>query len=282
MTAPGPHGRGEPAFEVDADAAAADTQVRGDVVDRSVHLQAADGALLRCDEVVAGYVPGVNILNGCDLYVQDGELVGIIGPNGAGKSTLLKAMFGLVGIRTGTVVLRGEPITGLKAHSLVRKGVGFVPQTENVFPSLTIEENLEMGAFQDPKRFKERFEFVAGLFPALADRRAQRAGSLSGGERQMVAMGRALMMDPSVLLLDEPSAGLSPALQDEVFIRVRQINRAGVSVVMVEQNARRCLQICDRGYVLDQGRNAYIASGADLAKDPKVIELYLGTLGKAD
>ena len=138
-----------------------------------------------------------------------------------------------------------------------------------------------MGAYQSPKRFAERFDFVAGLFPALGQRRKQRAGSLSGGERQMVAMGRALMMEPSVIFLDEPSAGLSPALQDEVFIRVRQINRAGVSVVMVEQNARRCLQICDRGYVLDQGRNAYTASGRDLANDPKVIELYLGTLAKA-
>ena len=272
----------DPGFEVDQAAAAADTQNRaGEVVDRSAHLKAAENALLRCDEVVAGYVPGVNILNGCDLYVGDGELVGIIGPNGAGKSTLLKAMFGLVTIRSGTVVLRGEDITGLKAHALVRKGVGFVPQTENVFPSLTIEENLEMGSYQAPKRFAERFDFVAGLFPALGQRRKQRAGSLSGGERQMVAMGRALMMDPSVIFLDEPSAGLSPALQDEVFIRVRQINRAGVSVVMVEQNARRCLQICDRGYVLDQGRNAYTASGRDLANDPKVIELYLGTLAKA-
>ncbi|HEY0136651.1 MAG TPA: ABC transporter ATP-binding protein, partial [Nannocystis sp.] len=260
----------DPGFEVDQSAAAADTQNRaGEVVDRSAHLKAAETALLRCDEVVAGYVPGVNILNGCDLYVGDGELVGIIGPNGAGKSTLLKAMFGLVTIRSGTVVLRGEDITGLKAHALVRKGVGFVPQTENVFPSLTIEENLEMGSYQAPKRFAERFDFVAGLFPALADRRKQRAGSLSGGERQMVAMGRALMMEPSVIFLDEPSAGLSPALQDEVFIRVRQINRAGVSVVMVEQNARRCLQICDRAYVLDQGKDAYTGTGRELMKDPK-------------
>ena len=283
MTTPGfQGGQDDPGFEIDQAGAEADTQVRaGDVADRSAHLAGAEDALLRCDEVVAGYVPGVNILNRADLYVKQGKLVGIIGPNGAGKSTLLKAMFGLVTVRTGTVVLRGDDITGLKAHTLVRKGVGFVPQTENVFPSLTIEENLEMGVFQSPKRFKERFEFVAGLFPALADRRSQRAGSLSGGERQMVAMGRALMMEPSVLLLDEPSAGLSPALQDEVFIRVRQINRAGVSVVMVEQNARRCLQICDRGYVLDQGRNAYTATGAELAKDPKVIELYLGTLAKA-
>jgi ABC-type branched-subunit amino acid transport system ATPase component len=252
-----------------------------DPSDRSAHVGAAEGALLVADDLVAGYVPGVNILNGCDLYVQEGELVGIIGPNGAGKSTALKSLFGLVNVRSGTVTLRGENITGLKAHTLVRKGVGFVPQTENVFPSLTIEENLQMGVFQAPKLFAQRFDFVADLFPALGQRRKQRAGSLSGGERQMVAMGRALMMEPSVLLLDEPSAGLSPALQDEVFIRVRQINRTGVSVVMVEQNARRCLQICDRGYVLDQGRTAYTASGKDLINDPKVIELYLGTLARA-
>jgi branched-chain amino acid transport system ATP-binding protein len=250
-------------------------------VDRKNHLAGAENALLRADELVAGYVPGVNILNSSDLYCTEGELVGIIGPNGAGKSTLLKALFGLVKIRSGTVRLRGEDITGLRANELVSKGVGFVPQTNNVFPSLTIQENLEMGCYQDPKRFKERFEFVTGLFPTLGDRRAQRAGSLSGGERQMVAMGRALMMDPSVLLLDEPSAGLSPALQDEVFIRTRQINRAGVSVIMVEQNARRCLQICDRAYVLDQGRNAYSGTGQQLANDPKVIELYLGTLARA-
>jgi ABC-type branched-subunit amino acid transport system ATPase component len=249
--------------------------------DRSVHLTAAEGSVLRADEVVAGYLPGINILNGCDLYVQPGELVGIIGPNGAGKSTLLKALFGLVKVRSGTVILKGEDITGLKANRLVSKGVGYVPQTNNVFPSLTIEENLQMGLYQAPARFTERFEFVTSLFPALGDRRKQRAGSLSGGERQMVAMGRALMMEPSVLLLDEPSAGLSPVMQDEVFIRTRQINRVGVSVIMVEQNARRCLQICDRGYVLDQGRNAYTATGQELINDPKVIELYLGTLARA-
>jgi branched-chain amino acid transport system ATP-binding protein len=250
-------------------------------IDRRGHEIGARKALLRADELVAGYLPGVNILNGSDLYVNEGELVGIIGPNGAGKSTLLKALFGLVQVRSGTVTLRGQDITGLKANRLVAQGVGFVPQTNNVFPSLTIEENLQMGVFQRPSTFRKRFEFVAGLFPALADRRTQRAGSLSGGERQMVAMGRALMMEPSVLLLDEPSAGLSPALQDEVFIRTRQINRAGVSVIMVEQNARRCLQIVDRGYVLDQGRNAYTGTGKSLANDPKVIELYLGTLAKA-
>ena len=240
----------------------------------------ADEFLLEVRNLVAGYVPEVNILNGCDLELREGELVGIIGPNGAGKSTLLKAMFGLVKVKSGEVTLAGEDITNRRADVLVTQGIGFVPQTNNVFPSLTIQENLEMGVFQRPKSFKERFDFVGGLFPALIDRKAQRAGSLSGGERQMVAMGRALMMNPHVLLLDEPSAGLSPVMQDEVFVQTRKINKAGVSVVMVEQNARRCLQICDRGYVLDHGRNAYRASGADLINDPKVIELYLGTLAK--
>lgn len=265
--------------ELDLDAAAR-TGARV-ISDRSEHAAAAAGALVVADELVAGYLPGVNILNSCDFYAQQGELVGIIGPNGAGKSTLLKALFGLVKVTSGTVTLAGEDITGLKANKLVHKGIGFVPQTNNVFPSLTIEENLQMGIYQAPKRFAERFEFVASLFPALADRRKQRAGSLSGGERQMVAMSRALMMEPSVLLLDEPSAGLSPVMQDEVFIRTKQINRTGVTVIMVEQNARRCLQICDRGYVLDQGRNAYTGTGSELANDPKVIELYLGTLAKA-
>lgn len=256
-------------------------QSKAAITDRSAHVEGAEGAVLRCDELIAGYLPGVNILNGSDLYVGDGELIGIIGPNGAGKSTLLKAMFGLVNIRSGTVLLKGEDITNMKAHSLVARGVGYVPQSNNVFPSLTIEENLEMGAFQVPGKFKERFEFVAELFPALKERRKQRAGSLSGGERQMVAMARALMTEPSVLLLDEPSAGLSPKLQDLVFIQAQQINKAGVTVIMVEQNARRCLQICHRGYVLDQGRNAYTGTGLQLANDPKVIELYLGTLAKA-
>jgi len=262
----------------DEAAATSPTATAPDSAERRRHLEAAEGAVLRADDLVAGYLPGVNILNGADLYCQRQELVGIIGPNGAGKSTLLKALFGLVRIGSGSVTLDGVDITNSRADHLVTKGIGFVPQTNNVFPSLTIQENLEMGVYQRPKSFRKRFEFVGELFPALLDRRAQRAGSLSGGERQMVAMGRALMMEPSVLLLDEPSAGLSPVMQDEVFVQTRRINRAGVSVVMVEQNARRCLQICDRGYVLDQGRNAYTASGKQLANDPKVIELYLGTL----
>lgn len=237
--------------------------------------------LLVADNLTAGYIPEVNILNECSLELYEGELVGIIGPNGAGKSTLVKSMFGLVNIRDGEVRLRGENITNLKAHSLVSKGIGYVPQNNNVFQALTVEENLEMGMFLDSSRFAERFEVVGAMFPRLVERRDQRAGSLSGGERQMLAMGRALMMDPSVLLLDEPSAGLSPALQDEVFIRCHQINKAGVSIVMVEQNASRCLQIAHRGYVLDQGTNAYSGTGRELLTDPKVIELYLGTLVKS-
>jgi ABC-type branched-subunit amino acid transport system ATPase component len=249
--------------------------------DRSAHLTGAEGAVLRADNIVAGYLPGVDILPGTDLYCQPGELVGIIGPNGAGKSTLIKALFGLVRISSGKVLLNGDDVTNERTDRMVSKGLGYVPQTNNVFPSLSIDENLQMGVYQSPKRYAERYEFVTGLFPTLHDRRRQRAGSLSGGERQMLAMSRALMMEPSVLLLDEPSAGLSPAMQDEVFVQTRRINRAGVSVVMVEQNARRCLQICNRGYVLDQGRNAYTASGKQLMNDPKVIELYLGSLAKA-
>ncbi|MEV8358213.1 ABC transporter ATP-binding protein [Microbacterium sp. NPDC076895] len=231
------------------------------------------------DEVHAGYLPGVNILNGATLTAWDGELIGIIGPNGAGKSTLLKAIFGQVKVRQGDISLNGEKITGLKANKLVAKGVGFVPQTNNVFQSLTIAENLQMGLFQRPKLYTERLEFVTGIFAELGKRLNQRAGSLSGGERQMVAMSRALMMDPAVILLDEPSAGLSPARQDDAFLRVSEINKAGVTTIMVEQNARRCLQICDRGYVLDQGKDAYTGTGRELLNDPKVIGLYLGTLG---
>jgi branched-chain amino acid transport system ATP-binding protein len=237
--------------------------------------------LLYAEDVTAGYIPGVDILSGVDLTLDDGELVGIIGPNGAGKSTLIKAIFGLVDVRSGKVVLRGEDISGLKAHDLVGNGVGYVPQRANVFPSLTVEDNLRMGLYLNLRAWDERLEAVTELFPLLAERGDQRAGYLSGGERQMVAIGRALMMDPSVLLLDEPSAGLAPLAQDLVFDRVRTIADSGVSTIMVEQNARRCLQIADRAYVLDQGRNAHEGPGRDLLHDPRVIDLYLGTLGKA-
>ncbi len=249
-------------------------------------------------DLTAGYLPGINIINGANLVARKGELIGIIGPNGAGKSTLLKSIFGMVKVRGGDITLNGESIVGmvkvrggditlngesivgLKADKLVHRGVAFVPQNNNVFPSLSIEENLQMGLFQNPKIYAERLEFVTGIFAELGKRLKQRAGSLSGGERQMVAMSRALMMDPSVLLLDEPSAGLSPVRQDDAFIRVSDINKAGVTTIMVEQNARRCLQICDRGYVLDQGRDAHHGTGRDLLNDPQVIGLYLGTLGE--
>ncbi|MCB1246589.1 MAG: ABC transporter ATP-binding protein [Acidimicrobiia bacterium] len=236
--------------------------------------------LLDARGIRAGYLPGVDILRGVDLHVDEGELVGIIGPNGAGKSTLIKALFGLVAIREGEVTLAGADVTNHPAHDLVRAGVGYVPQRANVFPSLTVEENLRMGLFIDPQRWDDRVPSVHTLFPLLADRADQKAGSLSGGERQMVAMGRALMTAPSLILLDEPSAGLSPANQDLVFRTVRRIAESGVSVLMVEQNARRCLEIADRGYVLDQGANASTGTGSDLLHDEKVIGLYLGTLGR--
>lgn len=228
----------------------------------------------------AGY-GAAPVLRDVSFAVQAGEFVGIIGPNGAGKSTFLKAVLGLCGVRSGQVLLDGHDITGLKAHQLVPRGVGYVPQNRNVFQSLTVVENLEMGCYLKPKLFNQRFEYVTGLFPRLLERKHTRAGSLSGGERQMVAMGRALMLEPKLLLLDEPSAGLSPHLQDEVFLNCRTINQTGVAILMVEQNARRCLQVVDRGYVLDQGRNAYTGTGRELLADPAVIELYLGTLARA-
>jgi branched-chain amino acid transport system ATP-binding protein len=239
-------------------------------------------SLFEATAVVAGYLPGVDILHGCDLVVEEGEIVGIIGPNGAGKSTLLKAMFGLVPIRAGSVMLRGEDISRRRANELVERGVGYVPQVSNVFSSLTIDDNLRMGAYLRPRDFRERRDNVVGLLPRLGERLHQRAGSLSGGERQMLAMARALMMQPSVLLLDEPSAGLSPMMQDDVFERIARINDIGVSVLIVEQNARRVLEIAHRGYVLDQGRNAYEGTGDSLLADPKIVELYLGTLAQVE
>lgn len=237
--------------------------------------------ILSVTELVAGYIPEVNVLNGCNITVGQGEFVGVIGPNGAGKSTVLKAILGQCLVRSGTVMMEDTNIGGLQAHELVRRGVGYVPQNQNVFPSLTVTENLEMGCFLKPQMFEARFDYVTTLFPRLRERASQRAGSLSGGERQMVAMGRALMMEPKLLLLDEPSAGLSPILQDEVFLQCKRINAEGIAILMVEQNARRCLQVSDRAYVLDQGRNAYTGRGRELIHDPNVIRLYLGTLGKA-
>jgi branched-chain amino acid transport system ATP-binding protein len=237
--------------------------------------------LLEARGVTAGYVAGVDILRGVDLTCGDGEMVGIIGPNGAGKSTLVKCLFGLVELREGTVTLSGEELTNKRAHEMVQRGVGYVPQVRNVFSQLTVEDNLRMGAYLAPKQFRARVDAISSLFPLLVERRTARAGSLSGGQRQMLAMARALVMEPRVLLLDEPSAGLSPIMQDQVFEWIQGINTTGTAIVMVEQNARRCLQICDRGYVLDQGRNTYEATGDELLHDPKVIELYLGSLARA-
>ena len=234
--------------------------------------------LLVVEDLVAGYVPGVDILRGASIHVARSELVGIIGPNGAGKSTLIKAVFGLVPVRSGTMTMDGEDIAGVRGFDLVSRGVGYVPQVQNVFGTLTVEENLRMGVFLRPDRFEVRRDEVLDLFPALQSRRGDRADSLSGGQRQVLAMARALMMEPSLLLLDEPSAGLSPAMQDEVFARIAAINHAGVSVLIVEQNAHKALRICHRGYVLDNGVAAYTGTGTELLDDPKVIELYLGSL----
>ena len=239
-------------------------------------------SLLSARSLVAGYIPGVDILLDCDVDLAPGELVGIIGPNGAGKSTLLKALFGLVPVRSGTVELNGEDITKRRADELVERGVGYVPQVRNVFATLTVDDNLRMGAYLRPREFRARRDRIMELLPRLRERHQQRAGSLSGGERQILAIARALMMEPSVLLLDEPSAGLSPMMQDDVFDRIARINDSGVSVLIVEQNARRCLEIAHRGYVLDQGRNAYEGTGVDLLADPKVVELYLGTLAQVE
>ncbi|MFP3881727.1 MAG: ABC transporter ATP-binding protein [Actinomycetota bacterium] len=237
--------------------------------------------LLEARGIVAGYVPEVDILRGVDLTLTEGEIVGMIGPNGAGKSTFIKAVFGLVPVRSGSVACAGEDITNTPPHDLVSQGIGYVPQRANVFPSLSVEENLRMGLYLRPDAWEERFAAVVDLFPLVKERSDQRAGFLSGGERQMVAICRALMMSPSLLLLDEPSAGLAPQAQDTVFERVKTIGEAGVSILMVEQNARRCLQIADRAYVLDQGKNAYTGTGRELLHDPNVIDLYLGTLGRA-
>ncbi len=280
---PGPAPEDDPGIDPDAEDPVPGPEEQAEVhVEDVAHDVGAREALLVGDDLTAGYLPGVDILTGCHVELGQGELVGIIGPNGAGKSTLIKTMFGLVPVRKGRVLLRDHDITGRRADQLVADGVGYVPQNNNVFPSLTVNENLEMGVYLRPRTLRARREAMWELFPLLASRGSQKTGSLSGGERQMVAMARALMMDPQVLLLDEPSAGLAPKLQVEVFERVAAVNQAGVSVLMVEQNARRCLQICHRAYVLDQGRNAYTDTGHNLLHDPKVIELYLGTLATAD
>lgn len=227
--------------------------------------------------MVAGYVPEVNVLNGVDLVVPAGEIVTVVGPNGAGKSTLLRVTFGLLRPSAGQVLLRGEDITGLPPHRITRQGMSYVPQLDNVFPSLTVEENLEMG--MAPRResdAKTRAAAIYALFPRLAERRRQTTGTMSGGERQMIAIARALMPEPEVLLLDEPSAGLAPVYIDAIFEHIVEINRSGVTILMVEQNARRALALSDHGYVLELGQNRYEGAAKALLGDPRVGELYLG------
>jgi ABC-type branched-subunit amino acid transport system ATPase component len=243
--------------------------------------ESSKAALLVAEELVAGYVAEVDILNGASLSVPEGAIVTVVGPNGAGKSTLIKTIFGLVQPRSGRVTLRGEDLTGLAPHSITRRGMSYVPQLDNVFPSLSVEENLEIGSLQRSVT-RERIAVMYELFPRLAERRGQAAGTMSGGERQMLAMARALMPDPHVLLLDEPSAGLAPAFVEQIFDQVGEINRAGVTVVMVEQNARRALAMSDRGYVLDLGQNKFEGSGREVLDDPKVAELYLGGTARID
>jgi ABC-type branched-subunit amino acid transport system ATPase component len=241
----------------------------------------SNGALLAVEDLVAGYVPEVDILTGVDLTVREGEIVTVIGPNGAGKSTLIKSIFGLLPPRRGRVILRDEDLAGLRPHSITRRGMSYVPQLDNVFQSLTVEENLEMGALE-PSQSRTQMARVYELFPRLGERRTQTAGTMSGGERQLLAMGRALMPDPQVLLLDEPSAGLAPAFVEAIFAKIEEINRAGVTLVMVEQNARRALAMSNRGYVLDVGQNRFQGPGRELLEDPKVAELYLGGTARID
>ena len=234
--------------------------------------------IIEVNGLASGYVKGLNILQGVDLVLKEKEIVSIIGPNGAGKSTLLKAIVGLIPIFAGKIYFNGEHLKEIKSYELAQTGIGYVPQVQNVFPSLTVEENLEMGNWGTKEKKKDSFIEIYEMFSILFDKKKERAGNLSGGQRQLLALGRALISKPNVILLDEPSAGLSPKAIDEVFEYINLINQNGVSILLVEQNAKRALKFCDRGYVLDQGRNAYTGSGEDLLNDDKVVELYLGKL----
>jgi ABC-type branched-subunit amino acid transport system ATPase component len=231
--------------------------------------------ILKIENITAGYTE-VDILHQVNLQVKVGEIVSIIGPNGAGKSTLLKTIFGLLQPRQGRVMLHNQDITGLRPETIVRKGISYVPQVDNVFPSMTIQENLEMGAFIRTDDYTQRVEQVYDLFPILRERKKDKVGQLSGGQRQMVAMGRALMLDPQVLLLDEPSAGLAPLLVSHIFEQIEVINSTGVAIVIVEQNARQALKMADYGYVLAMGRNVLDDKGKSLLENEEIGRLYLG------
>jgi len=231
--------------------------------------------ILKTEGVTAGYTK-VDILHEVNIRVKSGEIVSVIGPNGAGKSTLLKTIFGILNPREGNVTLKNEDITGLKPDKIARKGISYVPQVDNIFPSMTIQENLDMGAFIRNDDYSQRLDEIYDLFPILKERRKQKAGQLSGGQRQMVAMGRALMVDPQVLLLDEPSAGLSPILVSDIFEKITEINETGVSIIIVEQNAREALKMANHGYVLAMGKNVLDDKGDALLANKEVGRLYLG------
>ncbi len=228
------------------------------------------------ERMTGGYGKGPDILHECTIAVEKGEIAVIVGPNGAGKSTAMKAVFGMLDLRGGSVRLGGEDISRLTPQARVAKGMAFVPQTSNIFTSLTVEENLEMGAFLRRDDISGTMEQVYELFPILREKRHQAAGELSGGQRQQVAVGRALMTEPTVLMLDEPTAGVSPIVMDELFDRIIEVARTGISILMVEQNARQALAIADKGYVLVQGRNAHTGTGRELLADPEVRRSFLG------
>ncbi|MEM0976289.1 MAG: ABC transporter ATP-binding protein [Pseudomonadota bacterium] len=228
------------------------------------------------DSMTGGYGTGADILHECTIAADKGEIAVIVGPNGAGKSTAMKAIFGMLNVRQGAVRLDGEDITTLSPQARVAKGMAFVPQTNNVFPTMSVEDNLEMGAFLRDDDIDETMEQVYGLFPVLKEKRRQNAGELSGGQRQQVAVGRALMTQPKLLMLDEPTAGVSPIVMDELFDRIIEVARTGISILMVEQNARQALNIADKGYVLVQGRNRYTDTGEALLADPDVRKSFLG------
>lgn len=232
--------------------------------------------LLKADGVTAGY-GDMEILRAVDVEVAAGEIVALIGPNGAGKSTLMKTIFGLLPVKSGTITYRDRAIHGREPHEIVKLGLCYVPQVDNVFTSMTVEENLDMGGYLlDDNAVSARRDKVCEFLPRLRERRHQRVGKMSGGERQMVAMGSALMLEPDLLLLDEPSAGLSPKLVDEIFENIRRINEAGVAILMVEQNAKKSLEMAHRGYVLANGENRFDGTGRELLSDPDVARLYLG------
>jgi neutral amino acid transport system ATP-binding protein len=236
--------------------------------------------LLVVEDVHAGYIKDLNILQGINFRIAPGELVVVIGPNGAGKSTLAKTIFGLLTPNQGSITFKGKNIVGLRSNQIVQQGMCYVPQIQNVFASLTIEENLEMGAFVLSGSLVDLKEKIYMMFPVLKNRRKQQAGTLSGGERQMLAMGRALMLDPDLLVLDEPSAALSPILVASVFEQIKAVNSLGKAIMLVEQNAKKALELADRGYVLESGCDRFEGTGAELLNNPKVGELYLGAAYK--